>query len=166
MELQIEAVRQFPTLLTQDELGDPRVVVEHVDGRLLVRQRGAQDARLSAGGYDLIIANLPYPSTLQLNRFYTAEFFQMASTIPSPDNRLKVRALFAMANEQLKLGNLRVFIMTMEEVDHSLDKFQRASLTSQEATLMALYDYTQGKPYRPGIHPEATRRLFEKVKGE
>ena len=75
--LLIEAVQQFATPLTIGELGDPRVGVELVDGRLLVRRMQEEMARPSEPGYDLIIVNLPYPSTLQLNRFYTIEFYQM-----------------------------------------------------------------------------------------
>ena len=75
--LLIEAVQKFPTPLTVGELSDPRVNIEHVDGRLLVR-------RLAAEGnerYDLVIVNLPYPVTLQLNRFYTVEFFRLVREI-------------------------------------------------------------------------------------
>ncbi len=75
--LLIEAVQRFPTSLTVGELSDPRVNIEHVDGRLLVR-------KLAAGGnakYDLVIVNLPYPSTLQLNRFYTVEFFRLVREV-------------------------------------------------------------------------------------
>jgi spermidine synthase len=78
--LLIEAVLKFPTPLTLSELSDPRVRVEPVDGRLLVRRKKwgiAPQPQGENGGYDLVIVNLPYPSTLQLNRFYTAEFFQM-----------------------------------------------------------------------------------------
>ncbi|MFB0537589.1 MAG: spermidine synthase, partial [Anaerolineae bacterium] len=75
--LLIEAVLKFPTPLTLSELGDPRVKVEHVDGRLLVRRKKWGTAPHPKEGYDLVIVNLPYPSTLQLNRFYTVEFFQM-----------------------------------------------------------------------------------------
>jgi spermidine synthase len=78
--LLIEAVLKFPTPLTLSELSDPRVRVEHVDGRLLVRRKKwgiAPQPQGENGGYDLVIVNLPYPSTLQLNRFYTVEFFQM-----------------------------------------------------------------------------------------
>lgn len=71
--LLIQAVSDFPTPLTQAELSDPRVVVEHVDGRLLVRETLSSPSER----YDLIILNLPYPSTLQINRFYTLEFFYM-----------------------------------------------------------------------------------------
>jgi len=75
--LLIEAVQQFATPLTAGELADPRVGIELVDGRLMVRRMQAEMARPSEPGYDLIIVNLPYPSTLQLNRFYTLEFYQM-----------------------------------------------------------------------------------------
>ena len=79
--LLIEAVQRFPTPLTTSELSDPRVNIEHVDGRLLVR-------KLAAGGsekYDLVIVNLPYPLTLQLNRFYTVEFFRLVREILSDE---------------------------------------------------------------------------------
>jgi len=77
--LLIEVVQRFPTPLTVGELSDPRVNIEHVDGRLLVRELAAEGGGLE--GYDLVIINLPYPSTLQLNRFYTKEFFQLVRAI-------------------------------------------------------------------------------------
>jgi len=77
--LLIEAVQRFPTPLTVGELSDPRVNIEHVDGRLLVRELASEKG--CSQGYDLVIVNLPYPSTLQLNRFYTREFFQLVRTI-------------------------------------------------------------------------------------
>ena len=80
--LLIEAVASLPTPLTEAELRDPRTHIEAVDGRLLVRRL----ATLSLGGdgppaYDLILLNLPYPTTLQLNRFYTVEFWRMARSL-------------------------------------------------------------------------------------
>jgi spermidine synthase len=75
--LLIEAVQQFPTPLTRDELSDPRVTVEHIDGRLLARRKSWEMALAPGERYDLVIVSLPYPFTLQLNRFYTAEFFQL-----------------------------------------------------------------------------------------
>ena len=77
--LLIEAVQRFPTHLTVGELSDPRVDIEHVDGRLLVRRLASEKGY--AQRYDLVIVNLPYPSTLQLNRFYTREFFQLVRAI-------------------------------------------------------------------------------------
>lgn len=70
--LLIEAVESLPTPLTTAELTDPRVHVRNVDGRLLARQMATEGT--PAGQYDLVVINLPYPSTLQLNRFYSREF--------------------------------------------------------------------------------------------
>jgi spermidine synthase len=77
--LLIKAVQKFPTSLTTRELSDPRVHIENVDGRLLVRKLAAEGDGLER--YDLVIVNLPYPSTLQLNRFYTVEFFRLVRDI-------------------------------------------------------------------------------------
>lgn len=73
--LLIEAVRRLPTPLTEAELSDPRVHVAEVDGRLLVRQLARQE---HPPRYDLILLNMPYPTTLQINRLYTVEFLEMA----------------------------------------------------------------------------------------
>ena len=88
--LLIEAVLKFPTPLTLSELSDPRVSVEHVDGRLLVRKKRWAIASQSKEGYDLVIVNLPYPSTLQLNRFYTMEFFQMVRGLVAEEGILVI----------------------------------------------------------------------------
>ena len=58
-------------------LDDPRVRVIHVDGRLFVKR--------TEDSFDVIIVNLPAPSTLQLNRFYTLEFFKEIHKILNED---------------------------------------------------------------------------------
>ena len=90
-----------------------------------------------------------------------AELFQMASSVPAPDNHLEVHTMFASANEYLKQGDVTSFINTMKDLDKSLSRFQRVSLTDQEATLMALYDLSQGEAYSSSRHPEAVRELFK-----
>ncbi len=82
----IQVVRDFPTPLTQAELADPRVRVHHMDGRLLVRHLSNQ----APGQYHLLVANLPYPSTLQLNRLYTSDFFRGARVVLVEDGILVV----------------------------------------------------------------------------
>ncbi|MGQ9492199.1 MAG: hypothetical protein ACUVR2_00360 [Anaerolineae bacterium] len=77
--LVIEAVRAFSTDLTRQELQDPRLHVHKVDGRLFVNQWGRQ--RNTLHGYDIVLVNLSYPSTLELNRFYTEEFFQLVQRV-------------------------------------------------------------------------------------
>jgi spermidine synthase len=90
--LLIEAVQEFPTPLTRGELGNPCLQIENVDGRLLVRQKQQLGETATDGTYDLVLVNLPYPSTLQLNRFYTVEFYQMVRNLLSEDGVLVVGA--------------------------------------------------------------------------
>nr|MBC7243938.1 hypothetical protein [Chloroflexota bacterium] len=78
--LVIEAVRAFPTDLTRQELQDARLRVHKMDGRLLLNQLGRQ-SKAFVHGYDIVLVNLPYPSTLELNRFYTEEFFQLVQWV-------------------------------------------------------------------------------------
>jgi spermidine synthase len=59
----IQVARQ----LLPQALDDPRIHVLGGDGRLFVRQT---DRR-----YDVVIVDVPDPSTFQINRFYTLEFF-------------------------------------------------------------------------------------------
>lgn len=71
--LLIKLLKDFPTALTQEELRDPRLDIQYIDGRRLLH--------LTKSKYDVIILNLPMPSTLQLNRFYTQEFFQNVKSV-------------------------------------------------------------------------------------
>ena len=68
--------------MTREELSDPRLDIKHIDGRRYIRL-----AEYSGSGerYDLVILNLPMPSTLQLNRFYTKEFFQNVRAVLAED---------------------------------------------------------------------------------
>ena len=62
----LQVARQF----LPGSLDDPRIEVINTDGRLFVRQT---DRR-----YDVILIDVPDPSTSQINRFYTREFFAEA----------------------------------------------------------------------------------------
>ncbi len=57
-------------------LDDPRVTVHFTDARFFVKRR--------PGPYDVVVANVPDPTTAQLNRFYTTGFFREVSEILSP----------------------------------------------------------------------------------
>jgi spermidine synthase len=59
-----------------ESLADPRIHVIQSDGRLFVRQTGQR--------YDVVIADVPDPSTSQINRFYTREFFAEVRRILTP----------------------------------------------------------------------------------
>jgi spermidine synthase len=102
--LLIQAVERFPTQLTLTEMSDPRLNVEYVDGRLLVNRKSLDTTQ----EYDLVIVNLPYPSTLQLNRYYTVEFFQMVRDILSEGGVLVVSSpgsLSYLSDELRDLNN-------------------------------------------------------------
>ncbi|MCX8011654.1 MAG: hypothetical protein N3A64_00655, partial [Desulfobacterota bacterium] len=68
---------------------DPRVKIFFTDGRRYVKKCSEQ--------YDLIILNLPDPSTAMLNRFYTLNFFQEIAKILKP-NGLFVSSLLSSEN--------------------------------------------------------------------
>ena len=59
----IEAGRKY----LSENLADARIHVVNTDGRLFVKQTSQR--------YDMVIVDTPDPSTSQINRFYTAEFF-------------------------------------------------------------------------------------------
>ncbi len=75
------ARRWLPGELTEP-LSSPRVEVQLGDGRLSVRR--------AEGSYDVIIVNLPDPSTGAINRFYTREFLAEASRALAPDGMLAI----------------------------------------------------------------------------
>jgi spermidine synthase len=64
--LVLQVAREFPPA----SLSDPRIEVISTDGRLFLRET---DRR-----YDVILVDMPDPSTSQINRFYTREFFAEA----------------------------------------------------------------------------------------
>jgi spermidine synthase len=68
--LLIDLFKKFPTPLTESELNDRRVRIEHIDGRLLLKTTQSK--------YDLILVGILEPSNLQANRFFTKEFFSLA----------------------------------------------------------------------------------------
>lgn len=68
----LELIRKFPTPLSERELGEKRVRVKHIDGRLFLKTTQIK--------YDIIFVGLSDPSDLQANRFFTEEFFSLAKS--------------------------------------------------------------------------------------
>jgi spermidine synthase len=58
-------------------LDDGRVRVHSVDARVYVRE--------TADRYDVVIMDLPDPSSIQVNRFYTREFLEDVKSVLNPD---------------------------------------------------------------------------------
>ncbi len=67
--LLIKTIQHHAPSLIEKELNNPSVEIHFVDGRYFIRTTKRK--------YDVIMINLPDPSTLEINRFYTKEFYQM-----------------------------------------------------------------------------------------
>ncbi len=98
----IEAAESFSTPLTRFELSNPKVAIHYIDGRLFM-SRGQEH-------YDVIIINLPSPSTLQLNRFYTREFFETAEARLSRDGILAITCPGSLSHMGEELANLNACV--------------------------------------------------------
>lgn len=90
-------------------LRDPRIKVQYTDGRLFVKE--------TKGKFEVVIMNLPPPSTLQVNRFYTREFFEDVWDILSPQGifALGLPSSEAYMGEEMIRLNRGVF-QTLREV--------------------------------------------------
>jgi len=97
-------------------LDDPRIHVHATDGRLFVRQARER--------YDVAIVDVPDPSTSQLNRFYTAEFFREIRRCLAPEGVVAISlgryenflgeelaALIAVAHQTLRSQFRNVLIL-------------------------------------------------------
>ncbi len=71
--LMIQLIKEHLTPLTRRELENPRMTLHMMDGGLYVKTAMRK--------FDAVLLNLPPPSTLELNRFYTAEFFGEISRV-------------------------------------------------------------------------------------
>jgi spermidine synthase len=76
----IEIAKPFLAPKDLAPLEDSRVSIWYVDGRMFVRNTGRK--------YDVIIVQLPDPSTALLNRFYSVEFFREVNEILATDGLL------------------------------------------------------------------------------
>ncbi len=76
----LELLRKFKTPLTEKELSSPKLNVIYADGRYFMN--------MTEKRYDIILIGIETPSTLETNRLFTEEFFEIAK------NRLKTNAIF------------------------------------------------------------------------
>jgi spermidine synthase len=81
----VGAASPYLAVGTRQALVDARVRLIHADGRLFVK--GA------ATTYDLIVVDVPEPTTAVVNRYYTAEFFAEAAARLAPDGVLVIGAV-------------------------------------------------------------------------
>ena len=82
VEMDPKASRLARSYMSGGDWESDRVSAYFSDGRTFLRENDGPD-------YDVIICNLPEPSTARLNRYYTREFFLLCR------NRLRPRGVFA-----------------------------------------------------------------------
>jgi spermidine synthase len=99
--------------LASSSLEDPRVEIKTVDGRFFVKRTSEK--------YDVVILNLPPPSTLQLNRFYTREFFEEVQSILNSNGifSLVIPSSEYYMGKEMREHNGCIY-STLGEVFHSL----------------------------------------------
>jgi spermidine synthase len=104
----IQIIEESGIPLIHKELSDPRVHIEYLDSRLLVKR--------SSKRYDVLIVNLPSPSTLLLNRSYTLEFFREVSRILNPKGILvlSLPGYLAYMSDELRDLNADIYITLKE----------------------------------------------------
>ncbi len=78
----IQVMRELDTEVINRELGDERTSMKNLDGRLYLNR--------SQRKFDLIMLGMMEPDTLQTNRFYTREFFDLV------DDRLEEEGVLAL----------------------------------------------------------------------
>ncbi len=79
----IEYFHRYTTPLTQREISHQSVNIHHMEGIRYLRK--------TPKTFDVIIVNLPIPSTLQINRYFTQEFFKLV------DSRLNSGGIFSLS---------------------------------------------------------------------
>ena len=99
----IGLARQYFPEQSASSYTDPRVHMHYADGRTYLRTTGDR--------FDAILLNVPGPQTAQLNRFYTAEFFRIASEHLAPGG---VLALELPSSEETISPDLADFLRCME----------------------------------------------------
>jgi spermidine synthase len=128
VELDPELVRTAEGLLElQDRaaLADPRVTVITTDARRYLKA-------FAGSRYDLIIMNLPEPSTANVNRCYTVEFFREAKRAMQDDGviTLSLPLAFGYMGRHLQMANGAVY-RSLAAV------FRYTALSSEEYGLLA-----------------------------
>ncbi|MFH0855164.1 MAG: hypothetical protein V1869_01400 [Candidatus Omnitrophota bacterium] len=76
----IEMLKEYPSSLSQEELGDKRVNVINTDPRIFLRE--------NSDLYDVVLIGLSNQADLSCNRFFTEEFFALAKSRLSPGGLL------------------------------------------------------------------------------
>ena len=131
VELDPELVRVALGLLTpkdRETLRDPRLTILNVDARRFIKNLGKPR-------YDMMILSGPEPSTANLNRLYTVEFFHQARCVLRDGGVivLSVPASFGYVGKRMRTANSSI-VASLASV------FRHVALSSEEYGILAASD--------------------------
>ena len=114
-------------------LSDKRVNVFNADPRVFARETNAK--------YDVVLLNIPEPSTIQINRYYTLEFFQELKNRMNPGGILSLALLSSTEYQSEEASRINSTMMnTLKEVFKAV------------LIVPGLRTYFLGSDIRPDIH--------------
>ncbi|MBC8229047.1 fused MFS/spermidine synthase [bacterium] len=122
VELDPKIIEVASKFMSKDDIAylhDERVAVKHIDARFFIKRLSSGKKNAKRRRYDVILVNLPDPSTALLNRFYSFEFFQEAKRILAPGGILS---------------------LSITSSENYLSHEQQAFLRSLYATLNQIFD--------------------------
>lgn len=129
----IRLIRDLPESLTAGVFRDKRLEIVAMDGRRFLN--------LTRTRYDVVILNLPMPSTLEVNRFYTAEFFRSVAAHSTDDGILILSLPGSLTYLDPELRKLNRSVMDALEGSFSVTVIPGATnryiASRKEATLTA-----------------------------
>ncbi|HON85148.1 MAG TPA: hypothetical protein PK864_03855 [Syntrophorhabdaceae bacterium] len=99
----LKTIQMFPTEITQGELTSPFVNLHFLDGRMFVKNPPVR--------YDVIFLGVPPPYTLQTNRFFTIEFFQIVRRALEPDGLISLTMPATMTYYTDELKDIHLCIL-------------------------------------------------------
>jgi len=122
VELDPKIIEVASKFMSKDDIAylhDERVTVKHIDARFFIKRLSSRENIAKRRRYDVILVNLPDPSTALLNRFYSLEFFREAKRI---------------------LSSSGILSLSITSSENYLSHEQQAFLRSLYATLSRVFD--------------------------
>lgn len=103
-------------LLSPDDreyLEDKRVKVLHIDARRYIKS-------LHSTEYDLVVLNIPEPSTANINRFYTMEFFEEVRSVLKEEGTLylSLPISYGYIGRRMQMANGSIYASLKEVFPH------------------------------------------------
>lgn len=157
----VQSILKF--LPAEDKLHDPRFKIVCQDGRNYVKNflRSSVQGN-DVNRFDIIYLNVPEPSTLLLNRYYTRQFFTDLAQIVNPGGVIALRITGSESYEQGIIGaySASVFhtlstVFPYVVVTPGVDQYffasqQRQSVSADPFILAQRYTHSGVKPQRLG----------------